>query len=256
VDANKRCLIVNADDFGRSPGVNRGVIAAHEEGIVTSASLMVRWPAAAEAAAYAREHLSLGLHFDLGEWVYRGETWRPVYEVVPAADITTVVDEATRQLTTFRRLVGRDPTHLDSHQHVHRREPVRSVLIGVARRLAIPLRHNNLRIRYCGDFYGQTTEGLSLPGAISVDALIEVLAALPPGVTELACHPGLDNDELESTYRSERAEEVKVLCDRRVRAAVVAGGIELKSFENIVLSDRPRARGGRLSTPADRPQAW
>ena len=55
------CLIVNADDFGQSPGVNRGIIEAHEHGIVTSASLMVRWPAAASAAAYAREHARLGL---------------------------------------------------------------------------------------------------------------------------------------------------------------------------------------------------
>jgi len=47
----QRYLIVNADDFGQSQGVNRGVIAAHEHGIVTSASLMVRWPAAIEAAA-------------------------------------------------------------------------------------------------------------------------------------------------------------------------------------------------------------
>ena len=65
-----RYLIVNADDFGQSRGINRGITEAHEQGIVTSASLMVRWPAAPEAAAYARSHgsLSLGLHFDFGEW--------------------------------------------------------------------------------------------------------------------------------------------------------------------------------------------
>ena len=69
-------LIVNADDFGQSPGVNRGVIAAHERGVVTSTSLMVRWPSAAAAAAYAREHpaLSVGLHVDLGEWACRDDT--------------------------------------------------------------------------------------------------------------------------------------------------------------------------------------
>ena len=49
-----RILIVNADDFGQSPGVNAGVIEAHERGIVTSASMMVCWPAAAGAADYAR----------------------------------------------------------------------------------------------------------------------------------------------------------------------------------------------------------
>ena len=56
---SKRFLIVNADDFGLSEGVNRGIIEAHERGIVTSASLMVLKPAAASAAAYGREHLRL-----------------------------------------------------------------------------------------------------------------------------------------------------------------------------------------------------
>ena len=41
-----RAVIVNADDFGQSAGINRGIVEAHERGIVTSASLMVRWPAA------------------------------------------------------------------------------------------------------------------------------------------------------------------------------------------------------------------
>ena len=92
---DKRYLIVNADDFGRSPGVNRGIIEAHGSGIVTSASLMVRWPAAAEAAAYAREHpdLVVGLHFDLGEWIYREGAWLPASEVVPADNSTAMMEE-------------------------------------------------------------------------------------------------------------------------------------------------------------------
>ena len=56
---SKRFLIVNADDFGLSEGVNRGIIEAHERGIVTSASLMVLKPSAVSAAAYSREHLRL-----------------------------------------------------------------------------------------------------------------------------------------------------------------------------------------------------
>ena len=52
-----RRLIVNADDFGRTDGVNRGIITAHERGIVTAATLMVRWPAAVRAGAYARHPL-------------------------------------------------------------------------------------------------------------------------------------------------------------------------------------------------------
>src|SRR5437870_11469633 len=119
--SGRRYLIVNADDFGQSPGVNRGIIEAHEHGIVTSTSLMVRWPAAAEAVEYVRKRpgFSLGLHIDLGEWVYRDENWTPLYQVVPLDDVAAVKEEISRQLAAFRNLAGRDPTHIDSHQHVH-----------------------------------------------------------------------------------------------------------------------------------------
>jgi chitin disaccharide deacetylase len=232
--SSKRYLIVNADDFGQSYGVNRGIMAAYEHGIVTSASLMVRWPAAAEAAAYSRGHpnLSLGLHFDLGEWIYRDETWVPLYEVVPMDDTAAVASQLSEQLATFGRLVGRRPTHIDSHQHIHRSEPVHSVLIEAARQLGVPLRHYSPEIRYCGDFYGQTGTGVPFPQAISIDRLIDILAALPPGITELGCHPGEASD-LISMYRDERREELKALCDSQVRATIVAEGIELRSFHSV-----------------------
>jgi len=232
--AAKRYLIVNADDFGQSHSVNRGIIEAHERGIVTSASLMVRWPAAAEAATYSRQrpNLSQGLHIDFGEWTYRGESWVQLYEVVPINDTTAVADEVSRQLAAFRRLVGKDPTHLDSHQHVHLQEPLRTVLIEVARELAVPLRHCSPEIRYCGDFYGQTAEGIPFPDAISVGGLLKILGTLPHGCTELGCHPGIGND-LDTMYCSERVEEVKVLCDLRVRTSIVTMGIELHSFLNL-----------------------
>jgi chitin disaccharide deacetylase len=132
-----RVVIVNADDFGRSPGINRGVIEAHERGVVTSASLMVRWPAAEEAATYARSRtaLSVGLHVDLGEWEYRDGGWTPLYSVSDDPR-----DELSRQLACFRDLMGRDPTHIDSHQHVHRGEPVRSAMIQLALDLGVPAR--------------------------------------------------------------------------------------------------------------------
>jgi chitin disaccharide deacetylase len=232
-----RSLIVNADDFGQSTGVNRGVIRAHELGIVTSASLMVRWDAAAEAAAYARAHpsLSVGLHLDLAEWVCRSGTWVTVYEVVPADDPAAVTAEVDRQLVAFRRLVGRDPTHLDSHQHVHREEPARSILVERARELGVPLRHFALSVRYCGEFYGQCADGTPLPDSISVARLLQLLARLPAGVTELACHPA-ETADLRSMYASERRTELRTLCDPLVRAAVVEHGIRLISFQDIAAS--------------------
>src|ERR1041385_7040917 len=127
--AIERFLIVNADDFGRTPGVNEGIQEAHECGIVTSASLMVRWPAAQEAAQYSRKHpeLSVGLHLDLEEWAYQHHTWVRLYEVVPPGDSAAIAREVGGQLDRFLDLMGKPPTHLDSHQHAHWKEPVPSL---------------------------------------------------------------------------------------------------------------------------------
>ena len=226
-------LITNADDFGQSAGINLGVAEAHEYGIVTSASLMVRWPTSAAAAAYARDHpgLSLGLHVDLGEWSYRSEEWVRIYEIVSTDDPAAVADAVAKQLADFRRLVGRNPTHLDSHQHVHREEPVRSILQHFARELRVPLRECSPQVRYCGDFYGQGEDGTPFPEGISVDNLLSIVSKLRPGVTELGCHPGLEAD-VNSMYRCERAEEVRTLCHPRVRATLHTLGIELSGFPN------------------------
>jgi len=242
---HKQFLIVNADDFGRSPGINRGIIRAHEQGIVTSASLMVRWPAARQAGEYARAHpiLSVGLHFDLGEWACRHDgEWTQLYRVADENDSLAVFEQATFQLDAFRKLMGRDPTHIDSHQHMHMSGPARSILGKLSRQLGVPLRGCSRTIRYRGDFYGQNEEGWPLPEFISVEALIKVLARLQAGWTELGCHPGLGRD-LDSMYLNERAIEVKTLCDSRVQTAIAAMGIELRSYHNL-----DRNRSNHLST--------
>jgi predicted glycoside hydrolase/deacetylase ChbG (UPF0249 family) len=227
-------LIVNADDFGLSPGVNRGIIEATEHGILTSASLMVRQPAATAAAAYAREHpnFSVGLHLDLGEWVCRDDEWVPLYSVVNTADSAAVEGEVWHQMSEFQRLVGRPPTHIDSHQHVHREDPVRSIVQALAQRLAVPLREQTSEIVYRGDFYGQTGEGETLAEVLSVEGLRKIVTALPEGVTELGCHPGYD-DGLATAYRVERALEVRVLCDPRIRKALFELRIQLCSFNDL-----------------------
>jgi predicted glycoside hydrolase/deacetylase ChbG (UPF0249 family) len=232
-------LIVNADDFGQSAGVTRGILAAHDGGIVSSTSLMVRWPTAAPASAAARTRprLSVGLHVDLGEWAFRGGEWVPVYEVVATGDRAAVAEEVARQLAAFRRLLGREPTHIDSHQHVHRREPVLSALSALARELDVPLRHFSPAVRYCGDFYGQDADGSPLSGVLSVEGLKRILTALPAGTTELACHPG-DARDLDTMYRDERLEELRVLCDPQVREALRSLGIELCSFHDVQRSGR------------------
>ena len=242
----KRYLIVNADDFGQSHGINRGIIEAHVRGIVTSASLMARWPAGKEAATYSREHpkLSLGIHFDFSEWACRRGSWLPLYQVVPDDDVEGIALEASRQLAAFRRLVGRDPTHVDSHQHAHRGRRVRPIFAEIAGRLGVPLRGCSPSVRYCGSFYGQTSNGQPLPSFISVNALIRILVKLPPGFSELGCHPGRGND-LDSMYLRERALEVNTLCDPRVRAAIADLEIELCSFRDVPVNEAagPSRRG-------------
>jgi chitin disaccharide deacetylase len=228
-----RSLIVNADDFGLSPGVNRGIIECAERGILTSISLMVRCPAAVEGAAYAKQNqkISVGLHVDLGEWVLRNGEWDLLYKVVDPEDSKAVEIEINSQVAEFCRLIGRNPSHLDSHQHVHRTEPARSIMLKFARELSVPLRECDPRVRYCGDFYGQGAEGEHLPDAISVANLKHILKSLPEGVTELGCHPGYD-DGLQTAYRRERADEVRVLCDPSIRGHLKAVEISLCSFND------------------------
>jgi predicted glycoside hydrolase/deacetylase ChbG (UPF0249 family) len=233
-NGEERHLIVNADDFGLTEGINRGIIEAHEHGIVTSASLMVRYPGAEAASESARAHpaLSVGLHFEAGEWRYRNGEWYPAYRVIDAGDSALVRSELDRQLAAFEKLNGQAPTHLDSHQHVHQSEPVRSVLQECAERLRVPLRGCGGRITYRGDFYGQTGEGQSLPAGISIAALERMIAAVEPGWTEFGCHPGYA-DELDSVYRGEREDELRLLCSDEIRAVLERYGVRLCSFRDL-----------------------
>jgi predicted glycoside hydrolase/deacetylase ChbG (UPF0249 family) len=228
----ERVLIVNADDFGRSRGVNRGVIRAHEEGIVTSATLMVRWASAEEAAAYARgRSLSVGLHLDLGEWEYRRGEWQPRYEVLTEPSQEMVAEEIDRQLERFEALMGRAPTHLDSHQHVHLEDPARTALMRVAHRLEVPVRGVTPGISYVG-FHGQDAKGNPVPDAISVETLVGTIEELPGGVTELGCHPAAEVDH-PSAYGRERLLELAALCDPRVATAIDRCEVALRSFGDL-----------------------
>jgi predicted glycoside hydrolase/deacetylase ChbG (UPF0249 family) len=231
----ERYVIVNADDFGLSLGVNRGIIEAHECGIVTSTSLMVRSSAAQDAAEYARSRaqLSVGLHLDLGEWTYKDGRWQELYSVVDVSNADSVEVEMSAQLDLFRRLLGRDPTHLDSHQHVHLEEPARSAAIEVSKELRIPLRACTDGIDYCGGFYGQNELGEPFPDGVSIERVLQIVRMLHPGITEVGCHPGV-NDGLRTTYRDERMREVAALTDPRVRQALVELRVRLISFSGVL----------------------
>jgi predicted glycoside hydrolase/deacetylase ChbG (UPF0249 family) len=102
----------------------------------------------------------------------------------------------------------------------------------MARELGVPVRSIGESIRHCGAFYGQSAEGAPCTKAVSVSELMAIFAELPPGVTELGCHPGLDS-ALDSVYRLEREIEVRTLCDPRVVRCLRDYGITLISFREL-----------------------
>jgi predicted glycoside hydrolase/deacetylase ChbG (UPF0249 family) len=215
-----RLLIVNADDFGATPGVNRGILEAHLRGVVTSTSLMVDAPASVEAARLGRSApgLGLGLHVDLqgvaGAW--RGEE--------------SLLDELARQRQRFVELVGRPPSHVDSHRDVHRAPDLLPAFLALARGLRVPLRGHSA-VRCLAKFYGQWA-GVSHPEQLSVESLARLLeSGAGEGVTELVCHPGYCDAQLASSYRREREIEVTTLCDPRARDVLRGLGIELTNHD-------------------------
>ena len=205
-------LIVNADDFGASEGVNRGIFECHVDGIVTSASLMVEAPASRAAAALARHHptLSVGLHF-----------------VDHGGDVARALG---RQLNSFERLVGREPTHVDSHHHFHRDDDVFPRFRELVEPLGVPLRGDG-RVAWIGGFYAQWEDGVTNLEHVSVPFLERLLREeVHPGWTELSCHPGYRSPGFASSYLLEREVEVRTLTNVRVRDAIDELGIELANY--------------------------
>lgn len=223
---SERVLIVNADDFGASDGINRGIVEAHVRGIVTSTSLMVNGVAAAGAATLGREHpgLGIGLHWDLdGEEAV----------AVDYGDASAVRAELARQLEAFQELTGCPPTHVDSHHHIHRRPDVGPIAHELAAPLGVPLRDDG-RVRFVGGFYGQWEWGVTDLHHVSPQFLIHLLRdELGGDWTELACHPGYAGGDFISAYLAEREVELATLTDPRVREEIDALGIRLASYAEL-----------------------
>jgi predicted glycoside hydrolase/deacetylase ChbG (UPF0249 family) len=215
-------LIINADDFGASPGVNRGIVECHTRGVVTSTSLMVDGPAAAEAVQLAAAHqgLSLGLHCDLNGFDSLGDT-------------AAVRAEVERQFELFATLVGGPPTHVDSHHHVHREPAVGPAFDDLVARLGVPLRGCG-HVALIGGFYAQWEQGVTELRYVSVEFLQQLLREeVREGWTELSCHPGYVDPGFHSSYLHERETEMMTLTDGRIRQALGELGIELASYRDL-----------------------
>jgi chitin disaccharide deacetylase len=218
-----RGMIVNADDFGLSPGVNRGIAQAHRNGVVTSTSLLVDTPFSAHAAALGSEMpaLSIGLHVDLSTVIAGAEGARVA--AICAAELE-------RQIRRFHSLTGRWPTHLDSHRNVHRREDLVDSFLQVGRSYGLRVREHS-GVTYVSAFYGQWGGSTHLE-QISVEGLERVLRTCSDHrLVELACHPGYLDDALRSSYRTEREVELHTLSDERLPRILEDLGLTLLDSE-------------------------
>jgi predicted glycoside hydrolase/deacetylase ChbG (UPF0249 family) len=182
---------------------------------------MVTGRAAAEAVELARDHpdLALGLHWDV--W---GEDERDF----DLRDHAAVRDEFRRQLERFHDMLGRPPTHLDSHRHAHRE--IRKLFQELVEPLGVPLRDDG-RVRYVGGFYAQWEWKVTNLEYVSVEFLQKMLRQeVGAGWTELSCHPGYVSADYSAVYLSEREAELRTLTDPRIRATVDELGLRLASY--------------------------
>lgn len=242
-------LVVTADDFGLTAGVNQGILEAHRRGIVTSTSLMVNAPAAAEAARLAREcpTLSIGLHFVLtfGRPIGPLDEVRALVtpeSVFPRLDSgvqgmappSAIRAELKAQIECFADELGGPPAHLDGHHHVHALAPVLEVIMEAARELRVPVRAPTAAVArrlaaagvpstgaFIDRFYGE--------GKIDFASLLEILERLEDGQSELMCHPAREDPALAaiSSYWRERPMELGTLTAPEARRAIERLGIEL-----------------------------
>lgn len=219
----ERYLIFNADDLGASSGVNRGIVEAHERGVVTSASLTVTGRSTEEAVALSRDHpgLAIGLHWDV---------WGEDERAFDVHDVAAVRDEFQRQLETFEALLGRLPTHVDSHRHAHREEGVFEEFVALVEPLGIPLRGDG-RVAFVGGFYAQWEWKVTNLEYVSVAFLDRMLREeVSEGWTEFSCHPGYVSAGYPAVYHAEREAELATLTDPRIRRTIDELGIRLASY--------------------------
>lgn len=282
----RRQLIVNADDYGRSRGVSRGILQAHREGIVTSTTVMINQPGVELHLAEALNcpALGIGLHLVFTAWkpvlspgripslVHVNGHFLDQHTVWARAESISTQDlhaELAAQVDRFERLAGRLPDHLDCHHFVHLYPPFFQVYADLATHFRLPLRvpfppeadfrqaletlpflegfpHDLVRgmivtnsallqarhlaypDRFVATFFGRE--------ALTLEHLLDLLDALPEGISELMCHPGYDDPALAtSTYRTEREIELALLTHPAVRRRIEELAIELVTYRTLVL---------------------
>ncbi|MBZ5635100.1 MAG: ChbG/HpnK family deacetylase [Acidobacteriia bacterium] len=263
-------LVVNADDFGFTRDINAGIIEAHRDGILTATTLMATGGATSaafdDAVRLAREtpSLDIGCHLVLvGAPGFPPTIPRLVRDV--ALGRIHIYGELVKQV---RRIVdaGLSPTHLDTHKHTHLLPPVLEAVARISEEFRIPwVRRpfdfplqpggvggakrawtNKLMRLMNGRFSAALTRhrcrstdwfaGFRLTGRYRSDDLVELIRALPEGVTEFMCHPGRCGDDLRAArtrLKESREEELRALISPEVRAALADASVKLVSFREL-----------------------
>lgn len=262
-------LIVNADDFGYTRGVNEGIVEAHRNGILTATTLMANGAAFEHAVelAHANPSLDVGCHLVLVEGPMVSDPARALpsglAEVVRAVvrGKLAVYEELRAQVEKIVRS-GIRPTHLDAHKHTHLLPPVLEAVARLAREFGIPwvrrpfdfgiersariekkviglglrmFRPRFMRVLHdlkMTDYFA----GFSITGTLRESVLIETLERLPDGLTEFMCHPGRLDPELQAAstrLKDSRETELRALVSPEVRRAIGRRGIELVNYRQV-----------------------
>lgn len=245
-------LIVNADDFGYSKGVNLGIIEAHVEGIVSSTTMMMNMPGVEHALHLAAQHpdLGVGVHLVL-------TCGSPLEQNVPSltdehglfrrgqshlaeASAAEVEREFTAQLERFIRS-GRRPTHLDSHHHVHAHEAILPIVLRLAEKYDLPVRYPWTFVQQGREAYPRirTTEGFShrfYGDGLTVRTLLGIVDSLADCATaEIMTHPAYVDEELlaGSSYAVQRTRELQILTAPEVKEYIRSRKAQLVTFNEI-----------------------
>jgi len=269
IQTAERRLIVNGDDFGLSPAVNAGMVELARLGALTSASLLVTMPGAEESLALAHAvGLDAGVHLnicvgrplsppDRVPTLLDGTGRFPNAHVVAWRYLTgrLRIEEVEREWSAqIERVLaaGIRPSHLDSHCHLHlypglfaliqrlaRRHGIRGVRGAAAGFILQPpglpgarLTLGRTRSRP-GLYHPDHWSVLTVQGRARASGPLDtLLRALPPGVTELICHPGHVDDALRARdpLSDPREDEWRLLARPHFRDALRREGIVLTSW--------------------------
>lgn len=240
-------LIINADDFGLSPGVNKGIIEAYQAGGISSTTLMVNMPCFADAVRLASLHpeLGVGLHVNLTygrpvsdpklipSLVQADGRFHPISQTCNR-ELRDIEIELSAQWNRFIAS-GLRPTHLDAHHHLHQIFPeVYEAMARLATKENIAMRRPQLPHGESGNAAPlPLTTNLVLLDSYDADnglqKLLHYLHNLPDGSTEIMCHPGYVDEWLRviSKLTQERESELIVFRNPVVNETIQAHGIRL-----------------------------